>query len=389
MPKPKLPPGIREHHGKYQVRYRDRAGREHARSFRLITDAKAFRHAATTDVDRGVWLNPNDGHIPFAALAADWLETTVSLKPSTKASYESYLRMHVLPHFGRMPLASITRTDVQAWLASLVNSGLSAASVRNAYRVLARIMSEAEQSRMVPTNPAAKVALPRTGRREMRFLTPAEVSRLAEAIEPRYRALILMAGWTGLRWGELAALRIAHLDLLRGVADVRESLSEVHGTIHLAGTKSGERRTVPLPVFLCEALAAHIARYPGKDGLVFTSPEGSFMRRNVYTRHFKPALRRAGLDEGTRFHDLRHSAASTAIAMGANVKTVQQMLGHASATVTLDVYSHQFPGLAEQLREGLDAAYRSLQYSQDADQMRTTADSAVIPLLSHVGKQAL
>jgi integrase len=110
--------------------------------------------------------------------------------------------------------------------------------------------------------------------------------------------------------------------------------------------------------------------------------------RNVYTRHFKPALRRAGLDEGTRFHDLRHSAASTAIALGANVKTVQQMLGHSSATVTLDVYSHQFPGLAEQLREGLDAAYRSLEDGRNADQERTTSSSAVISLLSRTAENS-
>ena len=112
-----------------------------------------------------------------------------------------------------------------------------------------------------------------------------------------------------------------------------------------------------LPRFLCEALSEHLARYPGR--YLFSAPEGGPLRRhNFYNRVWERALRDAGLDEGTRFHDLRHSAASMAIAMGANVKTVQQMLGHSSASVTLDVYSHAFPALSEQLRDGFDATYR-------------------------------
>ncbi len=92
---------------------------------------------------------------------------------------------------------------------------------------------------------------------------------------------------------------------------------------------------------------------------MFSSTEGGVIRRNnFYTRHFKPALRKAGLDQRTRFHDLRHSAASIAIATNADVKQVQQMLGHALATVTLDTYSHVFPSLAEQLRDGLESAYQ-------------------------------
>jgi len=166
-----------------------------------------------------------------------------------------------------------------------------------------------------------------------------------------------MAGYTGLRWGELAALRPKHLDLLRGTVDVREALSEVGGHLETVSTKTGKERTVGLPRFLCDLLGEHLARYPGE--YVFTAPEsGPLRRHNFYRRVWKRALRDAGLDEATRFHDLRHSAASIAINRGANVLQVQGMLGHSSATVTLDTYSHEFPALAEQLRDGLDAAYR-------------------------------
>ncbi len=158
------------------------------------------------------------------------------------------------------------------------------------------------------------------------------------------------------RW--LAALKAGRLDLLRGTVDVREALSEVSGHFETVAPKTGERRTVPLPRFLCNLLAEHLAAYPGRDGYVFTSPERAPLRRqNFYKRVWKPTLRAAGLDERVRFHTLRHSAASIAIGMGANVKQVQQMLGHSSATVTLDTYSHIFPALSEQLRDGLDQAY--------------------------------
>ncbi len=226
--------------------------------------------------------------------------------------------------------------------------------------MVARILQEAENARMIARNPARRIPLPKSTREEMRFLSAEEIGRLADAIHPRHRALILMAGFTGLRWGELAGLRAEHLDLLRGTVDVREALTEAgNGVVRVVPTKTGQRRTVPLPRFLCKVLTEQLAKYPGPDGLVFSSTEGGPLRRNnFYTRHFKPALRRAGLDEKVRFHDLRHSAASIAIAMGANVKQVQQMLGHASATVTLNTYSHVFPSLAEQLRDGLDKVYR-------------------------------
>ena len=154
-------------------------------------------------------------------------------------------------------------------------------------------------------------------------------------------------------------LRLEDLDLLRAIVDVRRSTSEVNGQLQEVETKSGERRTVPIPRVLCRILTEHLGQYSSPDGWVFTSPAGQRLRRhNFYRRHFKPAVGRARLDPGLRFHDLRHSAASIAINRGANVLQVQQMLGHSSATVTLDTYGHILPALAEQLRQSLDEAFR-------------------------------
>lgn len=346
--------------GSYIASYRDPLGKQRSKSFRTKTEAKAFLNSIESAKQRGDWTDPRRSKVKFGEFAARWLGTTVHLKPSTRTSYELLLRIHVLPYFEDAPLGQIERVHIQAWIANLTKKGVGPGTVRNAYRMLARVLGEAERSRMITRSPATKIPLPKSERQEMHVLTPEEIDRLASTVSPRYRALILTAGFTGLRWGELAGLKVEHLDLLRGVVHVKQSLTEAGGgRVEIVPTKTGEHRTVPLPKFLCKVLAEHLAQYPSKEKWVFSPRDGGPMRHsNFLSRHFKPSLREAGLKQEVRIHDLRHSAASIAIASGANVKQVQQMLGHASATVTLDTYSHVFPSLAEQLREGLDAAYQ-------------------------------
>jgi integrase len=251
-------------------------------------------------------------------------------------------------------------------------------TIRNAYRVLSRVLAEAVRSRLIATNPAIDVDLPRSRKQEMRFLTPQELRSLANTIESRFRALIVTAGFTGLRWGELAALRAQHLDLLHGAIDVREAVSEVGGHLVEVGTKTYEQRTVPLPRFLCAELTEHLGSFASPAGLVFTSLQGNGLRRNnFYRRHFKPALRRAGLDPAVRLHDLRHTAASIAINQGASVVLVQRMMGHASATVTLDTYTHLFESREQHLRDNLDQAWLEAQSSTDVAFLLPEPDSRV------------
>lgn len=133
-----------------------------------------------------------------------------------------------------------------------------------------------------------------------------------------------------------------------------ESLAEINGHFHLQSTKTGARRTVTLPRFLCEMLGEHIGRYPGQ--YVFSGTSGGPLRRTFYVRKFVPAVERAGLD-GLRFHDLRHTCATLLISMGAHPKEIAEHLGHSTIRVTFDRYGHLFPTLAARLREGMDAMY--------------------------------
>jgi integrase len=374
--------------GGYEARYRDPHGRQRGKAFRRKSDAVRFLATIESDKQRGAWTDPRSGKISFADFATRWLETTVHLKPSTRASYEMLLRRHVFPYFGPFRVGNIERTHVQSWLSGLASDGVGAGTARNAYSILCRVLSEAASAKLITTNPALGIPVPRSTRQEMRFLTPLEISRLADAVIPQFRVLILVAGYTGLRWGEIAALRVDRLDLLRGSIEIRESVSEVGGHLRRHATKTGARRTVPLPRFLRDALAQHLEAHAGTDGAVFTSPAGGPLRhQNFYRRHFKPALSRAGLDATIRFHDLRHSAASIAINSGANVLQVQQMLGHSSAVMTLDTYGHVFPALAEQLRSNLDAAYEEAKANGDVVETWCARPKSIVRLPAAAGRK--
>jgi integrase len=180
------------------------------------------------------------------------------------------------------------------------------------------------------------------------------------------------------------ALRVRHLNLLRGRCEVGESATEVDGRLVWGPTKTYARRTVHLPRFLCDQLAAYLAERPhGPDDLVFTAPQGGPLREQKFVAGiFKPAAARAGLPHRLRFHDLRHTCASLLIAQGASIKAVQAQLGHASATVTLDRYGHLFPDELQQLADRLQDAYAEA----STDPARTEAAEAMLRQRKEAGQ---
>lgn len=245
-------------------------------------------------------------------------------------------------------------------MASLTRSGLAPSTVKATYLVLAQILRTAAVDGYVARSPCIDIDLP-TDRRhgEMHFLTPDQVASLGDAVDDRYRALIYLAAYGGLRAGELAALKVQRLNLLAGTLDVVESMVEVHGRLEPGPTKTGKRRTIGVPRFLTEMLGEHIATYPSVDGFVFTSAQaGPIRHRNFSSRQFRPAAQRAGLPASLRFHDLRHTCAALLIANGRHMEEVKDHLGHSSIRVTSDRYGHLFPQARQALAEGLDETFR-------------------------------
>ncbi|MGY1761041.1 tyrosine-type recombinase/integrase [Geodermatophilus sp. SYSU D00779] len=191
-------------------------------------------------------------------------------------------------------------------------------------------------------------------RGEQILLTHAQVDDLAAAAG-RDRLAILFLAYTGVRYGEMAALRVRNLNLLRRRALIAEAVADVNGRAVFGTPKNHQRRQVPVPRFLAEELAAHVAgKQPGD--FVFAAEKGGVLHlRNFRRESFDPAVRAAGLD-GLTPHGLRHTAASLAIASGANVKVVQTMLGHQSATMTLDLYGHLLNDQLDEVADAMDAA---------------------------------
>jgi integrase len=214
------------------------------------------------------------------------------------------------------------------------------------------------------------VARPRQPRGRQRFLSHEDVGRLAGECEPPYDTLVTFLAYTGLRFGEMAALRVADLDLERRRVHVGKNLVEVSGRLELGSPKSHRGRSVPVPRFLVPALA-RLAEGRRPDDRLFATVSGAVLRNSNFRHHvFDPAVQRTGLSPLTP-HDLRDTAASLAVAAGANVKAVQRMLGHASAAMTLDVYAGLFDGDLDAVADRLDEAVTQ----RNADSVRTSGAS--------------
>ena len=345
---------------RYLVRYRTPTHAQRKRRFRRRAEAERFKAAVEHSKTEGLFVDPKAGRQTFGAYAERWLSTKVDVRPKTLVNIEGRLRNHVLPVFGRHAIAAITTEDVRDWVAALVrDKGLAADTVKAIFLTASQVFDAAEVDRVIGRSPcvAMRRKLPRPKvRAEMLFLDVDQVELLVGEIEDRYRALVLMAAYTGARAGELEALRTDRVNWLRRRYHVVESLSEVRGRLAFGPTKTFEARWVPMPNFVADALREHVEAYPSSDRLVFTSAEGTPLRhRNFMRRHFKPAVVRAGLPEQLRFHDLRHTAAALLIAEGATMEQVKQILGHSTIRVTSDTYGHLFDDHADPLMEALAA----------------------------------
>jgi integrase len=339
--------------GAWRARYRDATGKEHARHFERKVDAQRWLDSVTTAVQTGSYVDPGRAKTTVGALAEQWLAGKINLRPTTRARYESALSVHVLPRWGAVPLIRVEHGDVQGWLAELAASGQSGASVRKAHGVLLGVLTLAVRDRRLPANPATGMNLPALNEKRRKYLTGVQVQQLAEAAEPG-RLVVLTLAYCGLRWSEVAALKVDRLDLMRRRLNITEAVTEVNGGVLAWGpTKSHEARSVPIPRFLAAELTELVAGRSADDLLFPASGGGVLRNRNARRDWFDPAARAIGVP-GLTPHELRHTAASLAVSAGANVKAVQRMLGHASAAMTLDRYADLFDDDLDAVAERLN-----------------------------------
>lgn len=362
--------------GTFQVRYRDPNGRQRARNFPRKTDATRFAAAVETDKVRGDWMDPRLGKVTFGEWAEEWLGQLGHLKPKTRLDYEVMLRRHVLPALADSPVGAIDKPVMKQFASELAECGAGADVVRIAVQVARHVLTVAVDAGALKANPATALRLARPPKAEMLFLKPEEVQALAEAIAPPYGTLVRFAAYSGLRAGEIGALKVKRIDFLRGRVEVAESVSDVGGQLIVGPTKTYANRHVPIPALLKDELAAYLAdRRKDREQFVFTSPLGGPLRHgNFYRTRFKPAAGAAGLPEGLRFHDLRHTYAALCIASTADPYAVMRRMGHSSITVTYDTYGHLFPERDVEITDRLGEFFQ-----RGVDFLWTRPDSAGDP----------
>lgn len=339
----------------WRARYRGPDRRERSKSFRLKSDAERWLAQQRSLMAQGDWTDPAQGRITFGEYAVAWLEARADLKPKTRHQYQSLMRLHILPTWRTVSLAKITFEGLTQWVARLSLGGLGASAIRQSVFVMSAALDHAVRSGRIRSNPARGLGLPRIQRRDYVFLTHEQVLDLASEAGT-WRMLILLLGYTGLRWGEATALRVCDIDLARRRIDVRRAFSDVGGHVILGTPKSHQSRTVPIPRFLAAEIAtATSGKHP--DSLIFSMPGGSVVRLSNWRRSvFLPARSRADLSIRFRIHDLRHTAASLMIQAGYPPKMLQEIMGHASITTTLDLYGHLYPGEMDRYADRLDGA---------------------------------
>lgn len=343
--------------GKWEARYRDNAKKVHYRYFTTKKAATSYLAGVEADMARGEWVDPDVGNITVREWAAIWRKSQRNLRPSTAALYDGLLKNHVLPTFGDRTLRSIRTEDVDAWVAGLLaRDDLSSSTANRAFRVMAGMMKAAVRRRRILLSPCDGVDAPRDAQREMMFLTPAQVADLADGIRAHYRTFVLMAVYSGLRWGELTGLKVARLDQINRTVAVVEQLTR-DGTLSAPKSEAG-RRVVTLPAWLMPLMKEQVKGKP-LDAFVFTTEAGdplvhaSNFRRKVWQPAVKKALPPELVD--LRFHDLRHTAVAIAIASGAarNPKALQVRMGHSTIKMTLDRYGHLLPGQDAEIADGM------------------------------------
>lgn len=313
-------------------------------TFVTKADALAFLAVVETDVRRGTWIGPQSGRMSVSELAARWLASNPGKRKDTLATDEYHVRVNIVPNLGQYRITDVTPSDLQ----SLVNGWserLAPRTVGRAYGVARAIFAYSVASDLMGRSPCRAVKLPRVDVTAHRTPTAAEIGRLAGSMPRQYRPMVYLGAIIGLRFSEVAGLRLGRLDLSGRSISVFETVTrDAQGRPVFGPPKSSaSRRTVALPATLVDLLAEHVSEQHldlgSGDALVFTAPGGGPIRyANWRNRVWIPACEAADLPD-IGFHSLRRASATALVFAGIDLKTAQTRLGHSDPRLTLSIYA--------------------------------------------------
>lgn len=328
---------------RWRVQYRDPAGKVRTkRGFPRKSDARAWADKNAVAVADGEWVSHADKQATVGEYAALWLRRLEKRSAGTRRVYVPCWEQHVAPVWGTRRVGSIKPSDVQAWVDEQT---LGPVMVKRMVNLLAQVLDIAMKDGVIRANPARGVDTPAKPKPKQVYLSAGQLSRLAE--ESKYPEIVWVLGTVGLRWGELAGLRVKHVNVLRGRLLIEEAATTNGGAVDVGPTKTGEVREVAVPRFVMDMLVP-LLDGKGPEDWVWTNTtgDGPMRRPTADVGWFAGAVKRCmACDDSFPWltpHGLRHVAAGLMIHAGANVKAVQRQLGHATAAMTLDTYSALF-----------------------------------------------
>lgn len=345
--------------GRWQARYLGPDGvmRPADETFATKGEADQWLVKKEAEILADDWINPDGGKVLFRDFAAEWLRDHPKMRPSSRTRSAGLLRNHINPHLGDKPLGEIRPAQIRRWYKQLSDDGVGAATIARAYSLLRAIFNTARKDEVIRRNPCQIDGAAIYKGKERPVLTIAEVYSVVEKMPDRYKALVLLATFTGLRWGELAGLRRRNLDLTACEVTVESIVVEVDNSRILLDQEPKSEaglRTVAFPSILGPILETHVKEHVGDspDAYVFTSVRGTVLRRANFRKIWLEAQTAAGVSR-IRFHDLRHTGATIAAQTGATLKELMQRIGHSTPNAALG-YQHTGKGRDQVIAAALD-----------------------------------
>jgi integrase len=376
--------------GRWQASYVTNSGKRLYFYGDTQAEANKKKRQAEMEDERGMLATGPD--MLLCAYLENWLETAKKppiVRVSTYDKYKWYLKKYINPALGHIRLRALSPQHVQSFYSQKLEEGLSPGTVRNFHLLLHSAMKNAVKWNLVSRNVVALVTRPSEGHHEAQVLTIEQARNLIEtAKQHKVWSLLVVALSTGMRRGELLALRWDDVDFQVGKLFVRHAVSKLNGrgyVEHEPKTKKG-RRTIVLPSSVVDVLREHReyveqVRCDAGDswldlGLVFPNTRGNFIELAKLWHMLDKVVKQAGLPH-MRFHDLRHSAATIMLAMGIHPKVVQEILGHSSISITMDLYSHVLPSVQHEAAGKVDDVLRGSLKRDVKNDVRTTSDDEV------------
>lgn len=346
--------------GRFQIRYPGPDGKLRSGGTTYTSEREAEKQLSLIEARlvTGDWTDPKRAKVKLSDYAGKWIKERPNLRARTVEIYSGLLRRHIAPYLGNLPIGKIDTAAVREWRATLLAEGVGASEVAKAYRLLRAVLMTATDDVIIPRNPCRIKGAGEEKPDERPVLTVAQVFRLADMVPERFRALVLLATFASLRWGEVVVLRRMDLDLGAGTVTVRRAQVELDGGELIVGPPKSRAglRTVALPQGIIPDLRRHLGKFAGDgdDALIFTGARGGVLRRANFRRATKWGATVANLGvPNLHFHDLRHTGNTFAAASGASLRDLMERMGHDSVRAAL-IYQHRTAGGNRAIARAMD-----------------------------------